>query len=665
MNDRLLRCYAGWLAKLAGIRLGAPIEGWTYEKIAAEIGEIDGYITDLTRFAADDDSNGPMIFIRALNDYSLDVTPEEIGRTWLNYTPYEHGMFWWGGYGISTEHTAYLNLAAGISAPRSGSISQNGAAVAEQIGGQIFIDTWGLIFPGDPVRAAEYARRAASVSHDGNGIYGGMFVAAAIALAYDEHDIKKIIEGALKYIPDNCEYARAVRAVAIFHEEFPDDWRECFKYVHDNWGYDRYPGNCHIIPNAAVMALAMYYGEGDFSRTLNICCMCGWDTDCNVGNVATILGVMNGLEVIDYDKWLAPINDGFAVSSVMGCLNYMDAPWCARYLDDLARRLAGEETLAFDPDRRIYDFELPTSTHSFESEKADLKNAGGCLKCRADGRAYVFRRTYHAPDYFMDDRYSPEMTPELWPGQSVVAKVHGQNVRARVYARDMISGRAFESDEIEVNGAAELRLDIPALDNACMERMGVVFDGGTLYIDSVEIIGCPDYSADFAHLGMEKHKNSPVKSLSQFTRFKGLCDVNDGAMSLSCADYGAVYTGDIAWGDYAFAARFVPVTDGEYELIVRAQGTQRFVSVSLSHLGLNIWRYNAEYNLVAGCDYPFEKGREYSLRVECIGDEIIVSDEKALLVSARVPSYVKGAVGFGVRCGGRMLAKDFQVRPLK
>lgn len=25
--------YAGWLAKIIGIRLGAPIEGWTYEKI--------------------------------------------------------------------------------------------------------------------------------------------------------------------------------------------------------------------------------------------------------------------------------------------------------------------------------------------------------------------------------------------------------------------------------------------------------------------------------------------------------------------------------------------------------------------------------------------------------------------------------------------------------
>ena len=28
-----MRIYAGWLAKIIGIRYGAPVEGWTYEKI--------------------------------------------------------------------------------------------------------------------------------------------------------------------------------------------------------------------------------------------------------------------------------------------------------------------------------------------------------------------------------------------------------------------------------------------------------------------------------------------------------------------------------------------------------------------------------------------------------------------------------------------------------
>lgn len=75
----------------------------------------------------------------------------EAANALLNYAPYEHGFFWWGGYGISTEHTAYLNLRNGITAPRSGSVEQNGSMMAEQIGGQIFIDSWGLVSPNNSI----------------------------------------------------------------------------------------------------------------------------------------------------------------------------------------------------------------------------------------------------------------------------------------------------------------------------------------------------------------------------------------------------------------------------------------------------------------------------------------------------------------------------------
>ncbi|MDR1704693.1 MAG: ADP-ribosylglycohydrolase family protein, partial [Clostridiales bacterium] len=155
--------YAGWLGKIIGIRLGAPVEGWTYEQIKNTYGELRGYIKDYKRMGPDDDSNGPIFFLRALEDSGYRLTPQAVGEALLNYVPYEHGFFWWGGFGVSTEHTAYLNLRAGIPAPRSGSIEQNGGAVAEQIGGQIFIDSWGLVCPGDPDKAAKYAEMAASV----------------------------------------------------------------------------------------------------------------------------------------------------------------------------------------------------------------------------------------------------------------------------------------------------------------------------------------------------------------------------------------------------------------------------------------------------------------------------------------------------------------------
>ena len=104
------KVYAGWLGKIIGIRLWAPIEGWTYQRIRDVFGEVWSYPANYKNFAADDDSNGPLFFIRALEDCKdlNNFSSHEVANALLNYAPYEHGFFWWGGYGISTEHTAYL-----------------------------------------------------------------------------------------------------------------------------------------------------------------------------------------------------------------------------------------------------------------------------------------------------------------------------------------------------------------------------------------------------------------------------------------------------------------------------------------------------------------------------------------------------------------------------
>ncbi|MFX8470226.1 ADP-ribosylglycohydrolase family protein, partial [Acinetobacter baumannii] len=74
----------------------------------------------------------------------------------------------------------------------SGSAELNSIQVAEQIGAQIFIDGWGMVCPGDPFRAAEFAARAARVSHDGEAVYGAQLVAAMVAAAFVHKDISKL-----------------------------------------------------------------------------------------------------------------------------------------------------------------------------------------------------------------------------------------------------------------------------------------------------------------------------------------------------------------------------------------------------------------------------------------------------------------------------------------
>ena len=40
------KVYAGWLGKIIGIRLGAPIEGWTYQRIRDVFGDVWCYPAD-------------------------------------------------------------------------------------------------------------------------------------------------------------------------------------------------------------------------------------------------------------------------------------------------------------------------------------------------------------------------------------------------------------------------------------------------------------------------------------------------------------------------------------------------------------------------------------------------------------------------------------------
>lgn len=228
-REVLEKIYAGFLGMNAGIRLGAPVEPafWDSENIRKYYGELHGYVKDYKHFAADDDANGPVFFLRALDDMENfgEPTPQDVAEAWLNYGREGVGLYWWGGYGVSTEHTAYLNLKNGIPAPQSGSIHQNGKTLAEQIGGQIFIDTWGLIAPADPARAARYAVTAASVSHDGEGLHGAAFMAAAISKAFETSDMEEVIEAGLAQIPADCLYRQVFDAVRRCYQNDPQDWR--------------------------------------------------------------------------------------------------------------------------------------------------------------------------------------------------------------------------------------------------------------------------------------------------------------------------------------------------------------------------------------------------------------------------------------------------------
>jgi ADP-ribosylglycohydrolase len=231
-HDYAERVYAGVLGKLIGVYLGRPFEGWSYERITRKLGEIWYYVhekLDVPLIVTDDDISGTFTFLRALPDHGnrLDLTPAQIGQTWLNYLIEERTILWWGGLGNSTEHTAYLRLKNGIEAPRSGSIACNSKVVAEQIGAQIFIDGWAMVAPGNPELAADLARRAGSVSHDGEALYGAQVLAAMASLAFVESDLDALFDTAVALIPHDSVIYRMIADIRDWRVAEPD-WRKAF-----------------------------------------------------------------------------------------------------------------------------------------------------------------------------------------------------------------------------------------------------------------------------------------------------------------------------------------------------------------------------------------------------------------------------------------------------
>ncbi len=373
--DYTERVYAGVLGKIIGVYLGRPFEGWEYERIMAELGEIDGYVHEkrgMPLVLTDDDISGTFTFVRALEDYGYtpDLTPAQIGQTWLNYLVEGKTILSWAGLGCSTEHTAYLRLKKGIPAPASGSIAMNGPIVAQQIGSQIFIDSWAMLCPGDPQRAVDLAARAASVSHDGEAIYGAQSLAAMQAQAFVEADRFCLLDTALHFVPASSGIYAMIRDLRAFHAHEPD-WRKAREFIVAEYGYKKYPGGCHIIPNHALIILGLLYGDDDFQRSLKIVNTAGWDTDCNSGNLGCLLGIKNGLAGIDRSPvdWRGPVADRLFLPTADGGRAITDAVRETTCLVNTARHMAGEPALAPKGGARFH-FELPGSVQGFQVEYA-------------------------------------------------------------------------------------------------------------------------------------------------------------------------------------------------------------------------------------------------------------------------------------------------------
>lgn len=325
----------GWAGQMIGVSFGAPTEfkacgktydadiSWTPDRVSNSLNQDDVYVE--------------LSFLEAIEKYGLDITNEQVGKSFA-----ETKFKLWHANKQGRE-----NVQKGIMPPESGSAKNN--PHYQDIDLQIEADLFGLINPGLPRSSNAQAEKFGRIMNSGDGLYGGMFIAAMYADAFFENDVEKVIRFGLRAIPAWSVYAQTIRDVVRWHHENPSDWRATWRLVQDKWG--AHPsGFCSADPkgfnidaslNGAYVVMGLLYGNGDFAKTMEIAARCGQDSDCNPANAAGILGTILGYGGIpDEFKSGIPAISGKQFAYVKYTFNDL-APACLKVARENVKRAGG------------------------------------------------------------------------------------------------------------------------------------------------------------------------------------------------------------------------------------------------------------------------------------------------------------------------------------
>jgi ADP-ribosylglycohydrolase len=208
------------------------------------------------------------------------------------------------------------NILNGIMPPESGFWMNN--PHSEDIDFQIEADFAGLMSPGMVNTASEICDKVGHIMNYGDGWYGGVYVAAMYSLAFVSDDVAWVVSEALKAIPAESLFHQCIADVIEWHQQFPDDWKQTWFECEKKWSSDiGCPDgvfaafNIDAKINAAYIVIGLLYGEGDFTKTVDISTRCGQDSDCNPASAGGILGTMLGYSNIPeyWKKPLYPVED--------------------------------------------------------------------------------------------------------------------------------------------------------------------------------------------------------------------------------------------------------------------------------------------------------------------------------------------------------------------
>ncbi len=299
--------------QLKGFWLGGCIANWT--GLPTENGRTDfpfftdddfgpgkfDYVLDQDPWGADDDTDIEYVYqhgMEKFNNYML--TGEQISTVWQDHI---------GLPKLWVSNLSALGQMQNGAVPPATSLPENNP-MWDMIDAQLTTEIFGALAPGRPDVAMDIAHLPIRTTAYLHSEWASEFyiIMHALAVVDDQSMSRKeqlvwLAAQARKRIPEWSYIADMVDFVKAAYNTNPDkdNWeltrdQVAQRYQHTvTAGYQyKYPWDSGI--NFAASMVSLFYGEGDYKKTIRIGCMCGWDSDNPTSTWGGLLGLLYGHE---------------------------------------------------------------------------------------------------------------------------------------------------------------------------------------------------------------------------------------------------------------------------------------------------------------------------------------------------------------------------------
>ena len=281
---------------------------------------IDFYLPDADRvWGADDDTDIEYMYWHLVDvSDTATLSSVQIRQGWLRHiysnedapistVEFRRENFLW----VSNERAYYLMKDQALLPPATSDPAVNPDHA--MIDAQLTTESFGLMAPGLPEVALELARLPISVTASGEAAAIARFYVVMHALAIDIDrsgdvggQLRNIAAQAATELPESG-YAHDMYQFVLQHyltNPDKDDWEFTRDAVFERYqqqgsagyGYQR-PFDAGI--NFAASLVSLFYGEGNYKRTIQIAALAGWDSDNPAATWGGLLGFILGVDALE------------------------------------------------------------------------------------------------------------------------------------------------------------------------------------------------------------------------------------------------------------------------------------------------------------------------------------------------------------------------------